>query len=199
MHADKTAASLIDEVLADMGLFSPPARSFFREVMNECLTRLYTDILQESASASLPLSDGTLSLNAIPSPTGEEVQEEDILSLALDGRDARYLSPAHASAATGTDAPFYTVADGKILALCKAKEARICFIVRPPLCKADEEESYEIPLAPAFLPLLSARLCGEGFRHEGEDALAANWLAAYNHRLSDFAVYVESAKKRRGA
>ena len=198
MHATKTAAALIDEALACMGLFAPPDRAFFCEVMNECLSRLYTDILRECASVTLPIVGGALALDAIPSPTEEGVREEDVFALALDGRDARYLPPDLAAAASGASAPFYTVTDGKIIPLCEASEARISFVLRPPLCREGEEESYEIPLAPEFLPLLSARLCGEGFRRAGEDALAASWLADYNHRLSDFAVYVETAKGKRG-
>lgn len=198
MHATKTAASLIDEAIESMGLFAPPDRAFFREVMNECLSRLYTDILVESASATVPLSDGGLALADIPTPTGEGVREEDLLTVAIDGLDARYLPPALFASAKGVHAPFYTVSDGKILSLHAGSEARVCFVLRPPLCREGEEESYLIPLAPEFLPLLSARLCGEGFRHEGEDGLAAGRLADYNHRLSDFAVYVAAAKERRG-
>jgi hypothetical protein len=199
MHASKKAAALIDEATAAMGLFSPPDRAFFRDVMNECLTRLYTDVVCESARVSLAPTEGRVPLSQILSPSGAAVREEDVLSVSLDGIDARYLAPDRTAAATGASAPFYTVTGGAIMPLSPARDVCVCFLVRPPLCEEEGEADYEIPLSLEFLPLLFARLCGEGYRRAGEDALAAKWLADYNHRLTDFAAYMAAAKARRGA
>ena len=199
MHASRTAKSVLGEAISAMGLFSPPERAFFREVMNECITRLYTDVVKESACATLSPTDGRVPLSLIPSPTGESVREQDLLSVALDGADARYLPPERASAAIGVAAPHFTVSEGAVIPLSPAGEVCVHFLVRPPLCREEgAEEEYEIPLSDEFLPLLHARLCGEGYRREGEDTLSAKWLADYNHRLTDFAAYLAAAKLRRG-
>ena len=70
---------------------------------------------------------------------------------------------------------------------------RAVFLLRPPLCDEENEEEYEIPLAPEFLPLLTARLFGEGYKAANEDELAAKWLSEYNGRLEDLAAYLRAS------
>jgi hypothetical protein len=196
-YAKKTAAALIDEASAAMGLFEPPARAFFRELLDATLNRLYTDVIEERTVAAYSLTDGGIALSAIVSPTGAPVREEDLCAVWLDGKGARYLSPAAAEALGALTTPCYTVRDGVILPLCHAEEVRVCYLLRPAPCTEENEGDYRIPLGDEFVPILFARLCGEGYKRAGEDELAAKWLADYNHLLADFAAVAAAARARR--
>lgn len=193
-HATKTAKALLDEVTGALGLFAPPTREFFRDTLNECLCRLYTDVIREAVSVSHTVEGGRIPLASLSSPSTVAVRGEDILSVYADGDCARYLLPCDFMIAGGLKTPYYTVDGEDILLNRESCEARVLFLLRPMLCTAENEEEYEIPLPPEFLPLLSARLCGEGYKAANEDELAAKWLGDYNGRLSDFAAYLRLSR-----
>lgn len=199
MESNTIAAALLSEVIEGLSLYAPPPRGFFRDVLNECLSRLYTEVVLERAITDLPLEGCVLSLADIPSPTGTPVRGEDILSVSLDGRGARYLCPDQLSVAAGVDAPYYTIEEDAILLSREGRVARVCFVLRPPLCTEENEETYRIPLFSEFMPMLTARLLGEGYRAANEDALAAKRLEEYNHRLDGFVSYLTLARAAKGA
>lgn len=199
MHSVKTAAALLDETTAALGLFSPPSRDFFRDVLNECLCRLYTDVVREVVSVTHTVEGGAIPLAALAAPTGVAVREEDVLSVYVDGHYARYLLPCDFSVAGGLKAPYYTLEGDRLLFNREAGQARVSFVLRPMLCTEENEGTYEIPLSPEFLPLLTARLFGEGYKAANEDELAAKWLSEYNARITDLAAYLRMAREAKVA
>ncbi len=199
MHATKTAGALLDEVTGALGLFAPPTRDFFRDVLNECLCRLYTDVIREGVSVSHTVAGGCIPLSAVTSPSGVAAREEDVLSVYVNGHYARYLLPCDFMLASGLKAPYYTVDGERILFNYETGGARVVFVLRPMLCTEENEGAFEIPLPPEFLPLLTARLYGEGYKAANEDELAAKWLAEYNERVSDFAAYLRMARAAKEA
>jgi hypothetical protein len=122
------------------------------------------------------------------------VREEDVLSVYLDGKCARYLLPCDFMIASALKAPYYTIDGDTLLSNREGCEMKVIFLVRPSLCTEENEGDFDIPLSPEFLPLLSARLFGEGYKAANEDELAAKWLAEYNGRLADFAAYLHAAR-----
>ena len=199
MHASLTAASLFDDVLEAMGLFSPPPRSFFRDVLNECLTRLYTELVCESHTQTLSVNGQYLPYESLHSPTGTPVRREDILAVYADERQARHLrADLHGLASDAEKENFFATDEGGVCLALPAATLRVRFLLRPPLCTEENEASYAIPLYAEFMPLLRARLLGEGYKEAGEDALAAKWLAEYNHALDGFAAYLATRKVKEG-
>lgn len=199
MESNTIAATVLTDVIEGLSLYAPPPRGFFRDVLNECLTRLYTEVLLERAITDLRPNGRSVPLSDIPTLSGTPVRGEDILSVSLDGRGARYLSPDQLSVASEVDAPYYTLEGEQILLSREAKTLRVCFVLRPPLCTEENEATYRIPLFPEFMPLLTARLRGEGYRAANEDALAAKCLEEYNHRLDGFVSYLTLARAAKGA
>lgn len=194
MQSTTTAASLIDEVIEGMGLFAPPPRAFFRNTMNECMTRLYTELVREAGVQTLAVAGAFLPFTSILSPTGVPVQREDILAVYADGHQARVLRSDLFDLTVSDKRNFFALDDMGIMLAFPARILRVRYLLRPPLCTAQNEDSYLIPLSPEFMPLLRARLLGEGYKAANEDALAAKWLSEYNQALDGFAAYLETRK-----
>lgn len=196
MHSEISAATLLDRVIAGMGMFTPPSRDFFRDTMNECLTRLYTELVRESAWRTISIGGAYVPFERILSPTGVPVEREDILAVYADGKQARYLRSDLHDLTPDTKKNFFAPDDTGILLAFPAAVVRVCFLLRPPICTAQNETTYMLPLPREFVPLLRARLLGEGYKMAGEDALAAKWLEEYNQALEGFAAYLATRRIR---
>lgn len=198
MQSDVTAASLLDEVIEGMGLFSPPSRDFFRGTMNECLSRLYTELVRDVRTQTASGGGAYLPFDRIETPTGTKVRREDVLAVYADGHQARYLRADLHDLPSSEKRNFFALDDTGVILAFPAGAIRVCFLLRPALCTKENEATYKIPLSPEFMPLLRARLLGEGYKNAGEDALAAKWLEEYNHALDGFAAYLATRKVKEG-
>ncbi len=198
MHSEITAATLLDRAIAGMGMFSPPSRDFFRDTMNECLSRLYTELVKETRAQTMPANGAYLSFESIPTVSGAKVRREDVLAVYADGRQARYLRADLHDLTPSTKRNFFALDDTGILLAFPANTVRVCYLVRPALCTEENEATYKIPLPLEFIPLLRARLLGEGYKMAGEDDLAAKWLEEYNRDLDGFAAYLATRKVKEG-
>jgi hypothetical protein len=188
----------LDELIADMGLYSDRDRAFYRGRMNEALLFLYTAVIRMRAEGTATPLGGFLSCEEIPPPAGTApVEPSDILAVFCGSHQLRYLPPEHLHDADGLPCCFYTVTEDGILLshTDTVMPLRVVFTVRPPQYGEDSEET-KLPMPAEFVPLLAAKVRGDVYMAVGEDELAAKWLASYNAMLTDFYDYLAARRRR---
>lgn len=198
LYGTCTAGELLDGVLADLRLYTPPDRAALRTALNECLCRLYGEILRDTRRLSATASEGRVLLSALTVPSGcRAVGECEVVGAWSGERELHYLPP-NLLALGGRG--FYTLADGALL-LGESEEGEALTLecILRPLPFTEESEGETIPFPDEFLSLLRDRLRGEGCRLAGEDSAAAKWLGAYNTTLNEFRQwYAACTAERRG-
>ena len=192
-----TAAALLDGVIEELALLTPPSRTALRDALNECLTRLYTEIIREERRAYATPNGLRVMLASLSTPSGcASVREEDISSAWSGDRQLRFLPPTMLSLG-GTG--YYTLQDGALILSDAADGDRLAidYIARPLRFTAENEDDT-IPFPEEFLSLLRCRVRGEGCRLAGEDTAAAKWLGEYNTALSEFRLWYVATLAERG-
>ncbi len=197
--ASVTVAQLLDSVIDGIGLFLPQDRAFYRDTLNECLCRLYTELIAEVRSMNVFAAGDLIQLSSLsPIPDAAPIREQDVCGVSATGKRLYYLPPAQFD--MRDDRGFYTVQDGAVrlsLPDLPRNNLALFYLVCPMHFNADNEDT-PVPFPDEFLPLLRAKLRGEAFRLANEDALAAKWLGEYNTLLDEFRLYLETVSARRG-
>ncbi len=196
-----TAKAFLDGILDEMELFSPPSRTRFIEVLDETVTRLYSEIIRHREVVPMAATGGEISYAAIALAAGHPVHSEDILAVADEATGHPLFGIARAAESclpAGTEG--YVLHDDGLLFYPRGQNGSylITCLYRPTQITADSEARVTVRIATEYLPLLRAKLRGEGYKLAGEDELAAKWLGEYNLLLADFVRYVTEVKERQG-
>ena len=192
LYSDTTIGSFLDDLIADMGLFTDRDRAAYRALMNDGLGFLYGSIIRKPCEGLGYPASGILPYVSIPAPQDAgAVRPQDILAVYRGTRQLRYLPPQELAVAKEMAEGFYTVTDRGIELPSETLDEplRVMFVIRPPRYGQDEE-GKRLPLPAEFVPMLGAWIRGETYRLVGEDALCAKWLGVYNAMLEDFYRYL---------
>ncbi len=197
LQANTTIGELLDSVTADMGLFTDRDRAFYRGLMNETLTFLYTAVIRMRAAGMAIPNAGLIAYENIPTPAGtDKVQPQDVVTVYRGRQQMHALSPFDLGTASGLDTCYYAITDEgiRISRTDLSYAMQVIFTLRPPQY-GEGDEGTPVPLPQEFVPMLAAKIRGEAYRAVGEDALSAKWLGVYNACLADFYDYL--AERRR--
>ena len=194
-----TVAGLLECAMADLGLYKTPDRGFFRDLLSDCLGRLYTEYLCERAVLPLDTQTKSITLSTLTGSLGAPVCCEDVMGVVFgDGQTATYLAPdAFWALGDSTDLSVYTLTDTELLLSRAARGARLVYSVRPARL-LESDEGNTLPLPEEYMPMLAAYLRGEAYKAVNDDALAAKWLGEYNQRLGALCEYAAALRRRRG-
>ncbi len=179
-----TAAELLDGVMADMGLYREIDRRFYRDILNECLARLYTDVFRPTAYVGATCDGaGRVTFAGLPQKAGQApVRAADVRG--VEGEDGRCYLAVTPSVFARLPGAYVYCADGAGLTLSPAGgEVTLIYTARP----ADIDEHTEdtpLPIPGEYLSLLRAKLRGEAYKLANEEALSAKWLGEYNTALA---------------
>lgn len=192
--ASLTVGDLIDEVIDSVGLYTAHDRSVYLDTFNECISRLYTELIREVHSISAtPLSSQVILASLAPQVGAADLRGSDIVGVQAGKKPLRYLPPARFSLCSKNDCVYTLKGDVLLLAYptTLGNTVSIFYLIRPTVYSATQE-GVRIPFPDEFLPLLRARLRGEGYRLANEDTLAAKWLGEYNTLLEEFRLWLAS-------
>ena len=191
------AKTLLDETVAELGLYEEIPRATFRRVLNETLGLLYGEVVREEGEVSCAPKDGAVSFSSLSMPSDSaSLREEDILLIRKGSLYIHYLPPHRFSLVQSADGNFYTVSDKTILFTPTfSGHGMTLFYRRRPRPYSENDEGRVIPIPDEYVPLIRAKLRGEIFKLANEDALAAKWLGEYNALLPAFAAYCERARR----
>lgn len=184
-----TVGTLIDSVAEGMGLYTEIDRSVYRDVLNECLCTLYSDVIDERAMCLVKSDNGLITYRAITVPQGQSaVRAADVRAVLYRDRPLQYLPPDKFHLVVTADGDFYTLkADGIYLTPTRSTtDLQILYTVRPQRYGAGDEGAA-VPFPNEYLSLLRAKLRGEAYKLANEDGFAAKWLGEYNNALAAFA------------
>lgn len=189
LHSSITVGRLLEQVEKDMGLYQEIDRTVYFDALNECLCRLYNEVIDERASALCVSDEGKIAYGNIPTVAGQDsVRQTDIRSVRYAEKPLQYLPPERFDAVKSTDGDFYTVKrDGIYLTPTRSTtKLSVTYTVRPQRFGAGDLNGG-VPFPNEYLFLLRAKLRGEAYKLVNEDALAAKWLAEYNEGVAAFA------------
>lgn len=191
-----TANELISRVQNELGYANAPDRDFFYGVLNDCLTRLYTEVIAEKRRLNATAKNGKANLAEITSPAYcARIREQDVCAAWNGDRQLRFL-PSSMFPLGGKG--YYTVEDG---CLClgdpeDGEALEVAVILRP--AAFDEANGNEpIPFPDEFISMLACRMRGEALRLSGEDSEAAKWLGEYNALLNEFTLWLAAVRAER--
>lgn len=191
-----TANELTRRVQDELGYANSPDRSFFYGVLNDCLARLYTEVIAEKRRLTANAKNGKANLAAVTPPENcAPIREQDVCAAWNGDRQLRFL-PSSMFSLGGKG--YYTVEDG---CLClgdpeDGETLEIAVILRP-LPFGEENGNTPIPFPDEFISLLACRMRGEALRLSGEDGEAAKWLGEYNALLDEFKLWLAAVRAGR--
>ncbi len=189
LHSSITVGKLIEQVEKDMGLYKEIDRAVYLDALNECLCRLYHEVIDERASAACLSKDGKIAYGDIPVGTGQDgVRATDIRGVRYAEKPLQYLPPDRFGAVKSADGDFYTTKkDGIYLTPTRSTiNLYVTYTVRPQRFGAGDMNGA-VPFPNEYLFCLRAKLRGEAYKLVNEDALSAKWLAEYNEGVAAFA------------
>lgn len=184
-----TVGKLIEQVEQEMGLYREIDRTVYLTALNECLCRLYKEVIDERASAYCVSEEGKISYGSIPIAAGQEsVRAADIRGVRYAETPLQYLPPDKFATVKSADGDFYTTKkDGIYLTPTRSTtKLFITYTVCPQRFGAGDLNGA-VPFPNEYLFVLRAKLRGEVYKLANEDALAAKWLAEYNEGVAAFA------------
>ncbi len=197
--SNTTAKELLDSVIGELGLYEPPARIRFIEVLDEAMTRLYSEVIRHRERVSVTAANGEITYAALALAAGHPVHGEDIsaVAVAATGEPLARI-PLSAEALLPTGGEGYALRDDRLLLYPRTRAGlySVTCLYRPTPITAESEGRISLRMASEYFPLLRAKLRGEGYKLAGEDTLAAKWLGEYNLLLAEFSRYVAEGKAR---
>ncbi len=192
-----TAKLLIDDVMEDLGLYEPPARADFYKFFNECLTRLYTEVICHCSSVEMTTANGFITYNDLMVKAEQSVSGADICAVAVKSpfNPIMRATPFTQKLLTSTT-PCYVCEKDRITFNSTTRQTYLIFYTyRPSTVTAGNESTLQVALPAEYHNLLRAKLRGEAYKLANEDDLAAKWLGEYNLLLEDFCRYVAVKKE----
>ncbi|MBQ8859182.1 MAG: hypothetical protein IJ012_05270 [Clostridia bacterium] len=189
LHSSITVGRLIEQVEKDMGLYEEIDRTVYFDALNECLCRVYGEVIDERAIVACVSKDGKIAYGDISVGTGQDsVRAGDIRSVRYGEKPLQYLPPDRFGAVKSADGDFYTLQrDGIYLTPTRSTTTLyVTYTVRPQRFGTGDVNGA-VPFPNEYLFCLRAKLRGEAYKLVNEDALAAKWLSEYNEGIAAFA------------
>ena len=159
---------------------------------------IYTEILDEYASAEINYASDSVTLSTLTVPSGcASVTYDDVISVYADGVQVEKSGIKGVMNFSDKNL-YYTDYNGNLVLSLTEVPNKITVIYRlRPILKT-EAGNYNVAVPAEFLDMVSARLRGEAYKIANEDGLAGKWLADYNTQLESFKVWAEKRNKRYG-
>lgn len=191
------AKTLLDETVAELGLYEELPRASLRAALNEAIGRLYIEVVREEAEIPCSPIDGVIKLSTLSLPADNaSLRAEDILRIRKGLSQIHYLPPHRFLLVKSEDGNFYTVRDQSLIFTPTYTGHALHLIYRcRPRSYSERDEGRVLPVPDEYVTLLRAKLRGEAFKLANEDALAAKWLGEYNAILPAFAAYCERVRR----
>lgn len=159
---------------------------------------IYTEILDEYASAEIDYASDSVTLSTLTVPSGcASVTYDDVISVYADGVQVEKSGIKGVMNFSDKNL-YYTDYNGNLVLSLTEVPNKITVIYRlRPILKT-EAGNHNVAVPAEFLDMVSARLRGEAYKIANEDGLAGKWLADYNTQLESFKVWAEKRNKRYG-
>jgi hypothetical protein len=159
---------------------------------------IYTEILDEYASAEIGYASDSVTLSTLTVPSGcASVTYDDVIAVYADGVQVEKSGIKGVMNFSDKNL-YYTDYNGNLVLSLTEVPNKITVIYRlRPILKT-EASNYNVAVPAEFLDMVSARLRGEAYKIANEDGLAGKWLADYNTQLESFKVWAEKRNKRYG-
>ena len=159
---------------------------------------IYTEILDEYASAEIDYASDSVALSTLTVPSGcASVTYDDVISVYADGVQVEKSGIKGVMNFSDKNL-YYTDYNGNLVLSLTEVPNKITVIYRlRPILKT-EAGNHNVAVPAEFLDMVSARLRGEAYKIANEDGLAGKWLADYNTQLESFKVWAEKRNKRYG-
>lgn len=159
---------------------------------------IYTEILDEYASAEIDYASDSVTLSTLTVPSGcASVTYDDVIAVYADGVQVEKSGIKGVMNFSDKNL-YYTDYNGNLMLSLTEVPNKITVIYRlRPILKT-EASNYNVAVPAEFLDMVSARLRGEAYKIANEDGLAGKWLADYNTQLESFKVWAEKRNKRYG-
>lgn len=159
---------------------------------------IYTEILDEYASAEIDYASDSVTLSTLTVPSGcASVTYDDVIAVYADGVQVEKSGIKGVMNFSDKNL-YYTDYNGNLVLSLTEVPNKITVIYRlRPILKT-EASNYNVAVPAEFLDMVSARLRGEAYKIANEDGLAGKWLADYNTQLESFKVWAEKRNKRYG-
>ena len=159
---------------------------------------IYTEILDEYASAEIDYASDSVALSTLTVPSGcASVTYDDVISVYADGVQVEKSGIKGVMNFSDKNL-YYTDYNGNLILSLTEVPNKITVIYRlRPILKT-ETGNNNVAVPAEFLDMVSARLRGEAYKIANEDGLAGKWLADYNTQLESFKVWAEKRNKRYG-
>lgn len=159
---------------------------------------IYTEILDEYASAEIDYASDSVTLSTLTVPYGcASVTYDDVIAVYADGVQVEKSGIKGVMNFSDKNL-YYTDYNGNLVLSLTEVPNKITVIYRlRPILKT-EAGNHNVAVPAEFLDMVSARLRGEAYKIANEDGLAGKWLADYNTQLESFKVWAEKRNKRYG-
>ena len=159
---------------------------------------IYTEILDEYASAEIEYASDSVTLSTLTVPAGcASVTYDDVIAVYADGVQVEKSGIKGVMNFSDKNL-YYTDYNGNLVLSLTEVPNKITVIYRlRPILKT-EAGNNNVAVPAEFLDMVSARLRGEAYKIANEDGLAGKWLADYNTQLESFKVWAEKRNKRYG-
>lgn len=159
---------------------------------------IYTEILDEYASAEIDYASDSVTLSTLTVPSGcASVTYDDVIAVYADGVQVEKSGIKGVMNFSDKNL-YYTDYNGNLMLSLTEVPNKITVIYRlRPILKT-EAGNHNVAVPAEFLDMVSARLRGEAYKIANEDGLAGKWLADYNTQLESFKVWAEKRNKRYG-
>lgn len=159
---------------------------------------IYTEILDEYASAEIDYASDSVALSTLTVPSGcASVTYDDVIAVYVDGVQVEKSGIKGVMNFSDKNL-YYTDYNGNLVLSLTEVPNKITVIYRlRPILKT-EAGNYNVAVPAEFLDMVSARLRGEAYKIANEDGLAGKWLADYNTQLESFKIWAGKRNKRYG-
>lgn len=159
---------------------------------------IYTEILDEYASAEIDYASDSVTLSTLTVPSGcSSVTYDDVIAVYADGVQVEKSGIKGVMNFSDKNL-YYTDYNGNLVLSLTEVPNKITVIYRlRPILKT-EAGNNNVAVPAEFLDMVSARLRGEAYKIANEDGLAGKWLADYNTQLESFKIWAGKRNKRYG-
>lgn len=191
-------SDFIDSITAEADISIEIQSDSWYRWLNTVEQFIYTEILDEYASAEINYTSDSVALSTLTVPSGcDSVTYDDVIAVYADGVQVEKSGIKGVMNFSDKNL-YYTDYNGNLVLSLTEVPYKITVIYRlRPILKT-ETGNQNVAVPTEFLDMVSARLRGEAYKIANEDGLAGKWLADYNTQLESFKVWAEKRNKRYG-
>ncbi len=191
-------SDFIDSIAAEADISIEIQSDSWYRWLNTVEQFIYTEILDEYASAEIDYASDSVTLSTLTVPSGcASVAYDDVIAVYADGVQVEKSGIKGVMNFSDKNL-YYTDYNGNLVLSLTEAPYKITVIYRlRPILKT-ETGNHNVAVPAEFLDMVSARLRGEAYKIANEDGLAGKWLADYNTQLESFKVWAEKRNKRYG-